>query len=352
MKVLITGQAGYVGAVMGPHLAAAGHDVVGLDTLYYRNCDLFPLEATVPLVQRDVRDVTPEDLDGFDAVVHLAALSNDPMGAVDSELTLEINVGGTLTVARAAQAAGVRRFVFASSCSMYGASGPDGRVDESAPLMPLSAYAESKVRAEEGLSQLSAGGLEPVFMRFATAHGVSPRLRLDIVLNNLVAWALTTGEIRILSDGTPWRPIVHVQDMAEAVRQVLEADSDVVSGEAFNVGADSENYQVTELADFVAEAVPGCTIEYAGTGDPDPRSYRVDFGKFSRAFPAFRTAWDARSSAADLARAYEAAGLTLETFEGDRYIRLRRLQQLRAGGHLDDALRWARSAEAVAEPAG
>jgi nucleoside-diphosphate-sugar epimerase len=349
MRVLLTGQQGYVGAVVAPSLVAAGHDVVGLDTMFYGDCDFFPPPSAVPLLQLDVRDVTSSDLEGFEAVVHLAGLSNDPLGDMNPELTYDINLRATLSLARAARAAGVRRFVFASSCSMYGTSGPDEWATEGAPLKPLSAYAESKARAEEGLSALADDGFSPIFMRFATAYGLSPRLRLDLVVNNLMAWAFTTGKVRILSDGTPWRPIIHVGDMAESIRLVLEAPVEEVHSQAFNVGANSENYQVRDLAEIVRDTVPNCTIEYAGSGDPDPRSYRVDFGKFSGAFPQFRVAWTARSGARELLEAYRAFGLTFEAFEGERYVRLRRLNGLRAIGALDDDLRWRSLAPATAD---
>jgi nucleoside-diphosphate-sugar epimerase len=339
MKVLVTGSHGYIGSVTVPVLRAAGHDVTGLDTCYYRGCDLYEAEEPAPLLELDVRDVRTDHLAGFDGVVHLAALSNDPLGDLDRELTLEINYRATVQLAQAAKEAGVERFVFSSSCSMYGASGEDDLVDEEAPLRPLTAYAESKVRAEEELAGLADGHFSPVFMRNATAYGVSPRLRIDLVLNNLVGWAHTTGAVRILSDGTPWRPLVHVEDIAGAALAALEAPADVVRGEALNVGAASENYQVRELAEIVREAVGDCTIEYAGSGDPDPRSYRVDFGKLTRAFPDFATRWDARAGAAELLGAYRGVGLDLAEFEGPRYTRLKRLRELLDSGALDTDLR-------------
>jgi nucleoside-diphosphate-sugar epimerase len=351
MKVLVTGHHGYIGSVVVPVLADAGHTVVGLDTLFYEGCDLVPDALDVPALTLDVRDVTPETLAGYDAVVHLAALSNDPLGDLSARWTYEINLEGTLALARAAKAAGVRRFVFSSSCSMYGASERDQLVGEEAPLMPLTAYAESKVRSEQGLAALADETFSPVFMRNATAYGVSPRMRLDLVLNNLVAWAVTTGKVRIMSDGTPWRPLVHVDDIARAVLHALEAPIEAVHNQALNVGAPSENYQVRELADVVRETVPGCTIEYAGAGDPDPRSYRVDFTKVSQVLPDFRVRWTVRAGAAELYEAYTEAGLTLAKFEGDTYVRLRRLQRLLANGALDDDLRWRDRARRLAPAA-
>ncbi|MDQ3823217.1 MAG: SDR family oxidoreductase [Actinomycetota bacterium] len=339
MNVLVTGSHGYIGSVTVPLLRAAGHDVTGLDSLLYRGCDLFADEDDARTLELDVRDVGREHLEGFDAVVHLAALSNDPLGDLDRELTLEINYRATVRLARAAKDAGVERFVFSSSCSMYGASGEDDLVDEQAPLRPLTAYAESKVRAEEELAELADDGFAPVFMRNATAYGVSPRLRIDLVLNNLVGWAHTTGAVRILSDGTPWRPLVHVEDIAGAALAALEAPVDTVRGEAFNVGAAAENHQVRDLAEIVRETVGDCTVEYAGSGDPDPRSYRVDFAKLHRTFPDFSTRWTARTGAEELLAAYRGTRLDRETFEGPRYTRLKRLRELLESGEVDGELR-------------
>jgi len=344
MKILLTGHHGYIGSVCGPLLAEAGHEVVGLDTGLYRGCDLAsaPMPSTASLLL-DVRDVRPEQLDGFDAIVHLAALSNDPIGDFSPELTREINFESTVSLARAACDAGVRRFVFSSSCSMYGASS-DEAVDESAPLKPLTAYAESKVLAEEALAALAGPDFAPISMRNATAYGVSPRLRVDLVLNNLVGWAHTTGKVKIMSDGTPWRPLIHVEDIARASLAAVEAPEDVIRGEAFNVGRNDENYQVRQLGDIVQDVVPGSEVEYAGSGDPDPRSYRVDFGKLVRAFPELELTWTARAGAEELASAYQAVGLTLDQFESDRFTRLKRLRALLEGGELDPTLRWREAA--------
>jgi nucleoside-diphosphate-sugar epimerase len=342
MKVLVTGHHGYIGSITAPLLRDGGHDVTGLDTLFYEGCDLLDGDAEIPALKLDLRDVEAKDLAGFDAVVHLAALSNDPLGDLSEDLTREINFAATLGLAQRAKQAGVRRFVFSSSCSMYGASSQDELVDEEAPLRPLTAYAESKVRAEEALLELSDEDFCPVFMRNATAYGVSPRLRVDIVLNNLVGWAHTTGEVRILSDGTPWRPLVHIEDISRATLAIVEAPADAVRGQAFNIGGSAENYQVSDLAEIVRDAVGECSIEYAGSGDPDPRSYRVDFGKFARAFPDLELSWTANRGAEELVAAYRDAGLTLAEFEGDRYIRLKRLKLLLEDGSLSPELRWQR----------
>jgi nucleoside-diphosphate-sugar epimerase len=339
MKVLLTGHHGYIGSVTASVLRAAGHDVVGLDTLFYEGCDLRPEANGVPLLRLDVRDVEARHLAGFDAVVHLAALSNDPLGELSPTLTSAINFEATVGLARAAKDAGVGRFVFASSCSMYGA-GSDDAVTEEAPLKPLSAYAESKVRSEEALAGLADSSFSPVFMRNATAYGVSPRMRVDLVLNNLVAWAFTTGAVKIMSDGTPWRPLVHIEDIARATAAILAAPREVVHAQAFNVGADSENYQVRDLAEIVRETVGDCAIEYAGSGDPDPRSYRVAFSKLRRALPALELGWTARAGAEEILEAYRAIDLTFADFEGHRFVRLKHLKLLLERDQLDPELRW------------
>jgi nucleoside-diphosphate-sugar epimerase len=341
VKVLLTGHHGYIGSVTGPVLQEAGHEVTGLDTFFYGGCDLTPASPVTEELRLDIRDIRPEHLAGHDAVVHLAGLSNDPLGNLNPELTLEINFRATVRLAEAAREAGVGRFLFSSSCSMYGTSSND-LVPETASLQPLTAYAESKVRSEEALSALADDDFSPVYLRNATVYGVSPRLRIDLVLNNLVGWAHTTGMVRILSDGTPWRPLVHVEDVARSVAAFLEAPRELVHDEAFNVGADDENYQVRDLAETVRETVPGSVVEYAGSGDPDPRSYRVDFGKLRRALPEFEPSWRARAGAAELYDAYRTAGLTKDEFESQRFSRLKRLETLLAEGALDQDLRWRR----------
>ena len=341
MRVLVTGHHGYIGAVLAPMLADAGHEVVGLDTFYYRGCDFGP-DAWQPakLVSADVRDADSDWLDDIDAVVHLAALSNDPVGDLNEEWTHEINGTASVDLAVAAKRAGVERYVFASSCSMYGASDTNDLVNEDAPLRPLTAYAESKVAAEAEILALADDSFAPVSMRNATAYGVSPRLRLDIVLNNLVAWAHTTGAIRLQSDGSAWRPLVHIRDIANATLALLDAPANLIRGRAFNIGTDEQNYTIRQLAEIVQGRLPECEIEYAEGASPDTRSYRVDFSRFHDAFPDCRFEWTAERGADELATAYEAVGLTADELSGERYLRLGRIKHLLADGELTDGLRW------------
>jgi nucleoside-diphosphate-sugar epimerase len=341
MRVLVTGDRGYVGAVLAPYLAEQGHEVVGLDADFYAGCDLGD-PPSLESMRMDIRDVQASLLRGFDGIVHLAALSNDPLGDLQPELTFSVNLDGTLALARAAREAGVRRFIFASSCSMYGASDSDDALDENAPLRPITPYAESKVRAEEALRELADDDFWPVSMRNATMYGASPRLRLDIVLNNLVGWAHTTGRIRLLSDGTSWRPLIHVRDVARVAARLLEAPPDLVRATAYNVGSTAQNYVIHELAAVVAEAT-GCTVELADEASSDPRSYRVDFERLEQAFPGLELEWDAASGVRELLSAYRGHGLSPQTFDGRRFVRLRQLRHLIEAGELDETLRRASS---------
>jgi len=337
MRVLVTGSEGYIGSVLVPLLLSEGYDVVGLDAGFYEHCTFADPPSEYSRVFKDVRDVERSDLEGFDAVLHLAALSNDPLGNLDPALTLEINHVASVRLAALAKEAGVPRFVFSSSCSTYGAAG-DMLVTEEADLNPVTPYGLSKVLVDREVAEMVDDRFCPTFLRHATAYGVSPRLRLDVVLNELVALAYTTGEILMKSDGTPWRPIVHVEDISRAFVAVLRAPEAVVSGQAFNVGRTCENYRISELAEIVRDVVPGSQIEYAPGAGPDKRCYRVDFNKIARTIPDFEPSWDARQGAQQLYAAYVAQGLTAEEVMGARYRRLGTLEQLLDTGVIDDRL--------------
>ncbi|HEV7200453.1 MAG TPA: SDR family oxidoreductase [Candidatus Limnocylindria bacterium] len=337
-RVLVTGHRGYVGAVMAPAFREAGFDVVGMDVDFFRDCDLFPL-ADIPSIEKDIRDVEASDLEGFDAVVHLAALSNDPIGNLNEAWTADINVDGTVRLAEAAREAGVGRFLFSSSCIMYGMA-EAGAVDEDSPLNPQTEYARSKVVAERALSARATPSFSPVYLRNGTIFGVSPRMRFDTVLNNLTGMAVTTGAITVMSDGTPWRPLVHVRDVARAFIAVVDAPVEAVHDQAFNLGADALNHQVRDLAHAVQRAVPEASLEIRAVPDADQRTYRTSFAKFARTFPTFRFERNADDGAVELTAAFRDLGLTYEAFTSDRFTRLKRLGRLIEDGSLDDALRW------------
>ena len=340
MRTLVTGHHGYVGSVLVPMLEEAGHEVVGLDTDLFAPCIFGPVEAEVESLKLDVRDVETEDLRGFDAVIHLAAVCNDPVGDLNPQATYDINHLASVRVAEKAKEAGVPRFLFASSCSLYGKAAGDAMLDESAEFAPVSPYGRSKVLAERDIAPLADDSFSPTFLRNATAFGVSPRLRVDVVVNNLVGYAHSTGEIVIQSDGTPWRPLVHVEDISGAILASLVAPRELVHNEAFNVGANSENYRIRELADMVAEVVPGARATFAEGGGPDKRSYRVDCSKIAAVLPGFEPQWTVRRGIEQLYEAYTRNGLTYDQFTGPSYLRIKRVQELQEAGQLDDELRW------------
>jgi len=339
MRVLITGHNGYIGSVLAPLVQAAGHDVVGLDTFLFEGGTFGQDGAQIKSMRMDLRDVQVAHLYGFDAVIHLAALSNDPLGDVNPQITYDINHVGSVRLARLAKEAGITRFIFASSCSLYGVAG-DEMLTEEAAFNPITPYGVSKVLFERDVAKLADDDFSPTFLRNSTAYGVSPRLRADVVVNNLVAIACTTGEVVIQSDGTPWRPLVHIEDITRAFLAVLHAPREMVHNEAFNVGRSEENYRVRDLGALVEQVVPGSRVRYAEGGGPDPRCYRVDCGKIARTLPEYQPQWTVRRGMEQLRDAFKSNGLTREELLGDRYFRIKRIRALQAEGLLDASLRW------------
>jgi nucleoside-diphosphate-sugar epimerase len=375
MRVLLTGHHGYIGSILTPMLVAAGHEVVGLDTYLYEGCDFgegrergeggergagrergddlgggrdlgAECAAAVPVIRGDVRDVSAAELEGFDAVLHLAALSNDPVGDLNPECTYAINHRASVALAQAAKRAGVERFLFASSCSLYGAADREW-IDETAAFNPVSAYGESKVLAERDIGALADDSFSPTFLRNATAHGLSPRHRGDLVVNNLTAFAFATGEVLMQSDGTPWRPLVHIEDISRAFLGLLQAPRERMHGEAFNVGADEENHQIRDVARIVEEAVPGSRVAFAAGAGPDKRSYRVSFAKLRDSFPELCPRWTVRASVEQMLVAYRREELSIADFQSSRFMRIARVRELLDEGRLDGALRWREGEPAV-----
>lgn len=342
MRILITGHNGYIGSVMAPMLQSAGHVLTGLDTDLFKGSNFGTRPIELPEIAKDLRDIAVDDLEGFDAVVHLAGLSNDPLGYLNPSLTEDINHLGTTRLATLAKAAGVKRFLFSSSCSVYGAFGDD-YIDEQAEFRPVTPYGQSKVDAEADLYKLADDTFSPTYLRNATAYGVSARLRFDLVLNNLVGWACTTGRVFIKSDGTPWRPIVHIEDISRAFLAVLNAPRELVHNRPFNVGRTSENYRIRELADIVERTVPGCKVEYAADGGPDKRCYRVSCETISQVLPEYQPQWTAERGAQELYLAFRDAGLTPDDFEGPHYSRIAHIKKMLADGRVDSDLRWVKS---------
>lgn len=328
---------------MGPWMINAGYDVVGLDTVFYdEDCGFSADAGLMTEVHKDIRDLTTEDVQGFDTIIHLAALSNDPLGNLEDDLTYDINLHASVHLAELAKEAGVKRYLFSSSCSMHGTT-DGGKVDETTPVHPLTPYGASKIRAEEQIRTMANPTFSPIYMRNGTVYGVSPRLRVDIVLNNLVGWAHTTGKVKIYTDGTPYRPLIHVEDVCQAFQSAMEAPVDIIHNQVFHVGSNAENYQISNLADIVCEVVPGAEVEYVTDHEGDPRTYNADFTKIETLLDQFKPRWSAKTGAQQLYQAYQDAGLTLGEFTGSKFIRLNRIGELLQDGRLDQSLRWQRA---------
>jgi nucleoside-diphosphate-sugar epimerase len=341
-RILITGHNGFIGSVMAPHLMSAGFEVMGLDTGYFSECSLIPDLGQVPAIKKDLRDLAAADLNGFDAVIHLAALSNDPIGNLNDSWTEEINYQASVKLAELAKAAGVRRYLFSSSCIMYGSANALVVTEES-PLDPKTEYARSKVKAEKAITAMADKNFSPVFIRNGTIYGVSPRMRFDTVLNDLMGSAVTTGKVVVFSDGKPWRPVVHVQDVARMFQAVLEAPAEKIHNQAFNAGANELNHQIIELAQIAVQTVPGCKLEMMPKPGADQRTYKADFGKFARTFPDFKFKWNAMRGAAELYEAFKQAGLKHADYTDKKFTRLKWLRYLLDSGRLNGALRWSKN---------
>jgi nucleoside-diphosphate-sugar epimerase len=350
MRILLTGNQGYIGTVLAPMLRAADHDVVGLDNGLFRECSIAAIPP-LPTLRRDIRDVVAEDLEGFDAVIHLAGLSNDPLGDLNPQLTFEINHLASVRLGALARAVGVKRFLYASTCSVYGAAG-DAFLDEGSPFNPVTPYAESKMRSEQDLARLADDRFCPVFLRAATAYGASPLLRFDLAVNNLVAWAATTGLVYLKSLGTSWRPLVHIEDIARAYLALLHAPREVVHNQAFNVGRSDQNFRIRDVAELIRQIVPETRVEYAGDACADQRNYRVNCDRIAELVPASRPRWTVAEGAAEVYQTIKNGGLKSQDFEGPRYNRIAYLQQLLSARRVDDDLRWREADPGHQQPLG
>jgi nucleoside-diphosphate-sugar epimerase len=339
MRVLVTGSHGFIGTILVPMLMRDGHEVVGLDSDLYRYCTYGNALADIEHIKKDIRDIEKSDIAGYDSIMHLAGLSNDMLGDLNPSLTFEINHEASVRLAKIAKDVGVKRFIFSSSCSSYGAAG-DQMLDEKAPFNPVTPYAKSKVLVERDVAMLASPTFSPTFLRNSTAYGVSSRIRFDVVINNLTAWAFTTGQVLLKSDGTPWRPVVHIEDISRAFIAVLHAPREKVHNQAFNIGKNSENYQIRELAEFVKMTVPGCSIKFNDDAGPDKRCYRVDFSKYEQNFPEYKLQWNAREGTQNIYASYQKYGLKKEEYEGEKYKRIEHIKYLLRTGQLDETLRW------------